>query len=97
MLASEELNAERAAIQGKITLLSFSRGKDSIGAWLALRECFDYIIPVFLYLIPGLEFEEESLQYYENFFGTRIIRLPHPSAYRLITNMIYQVPQRRVS
>jgi hypothetical protein len=70
------------ATDGK-TLLSFSGGKDSIGAWLQLRRYFPEITPVFMYLIPGLSFVEESLSYFEDYFGTRIIRMPHPSLYRM--------------
>lgn len=55
------------------TLLAFSTGKDAIAAWLAIREHFDEVIPYYLYLIPDLEFVEESLAYYEKFFGTKII------------------------
>jgi hypothetical protein len=76
------------------TLLSFSRGKDAIAAWLALRDRFEAVIPFFLDAIPGLEFIEESLAYYERFFGTRILRIVHPSTFRKLNEMIYQPPER---
>ena len=72
--------------------LSFSAGKDSIVSWLVLREHFPHITPIYKYLIPGLEFVEESLAYYESFFGTRIIRVPHPSLYRMLRNFVFQPP-----
>ena len=75
------------------TLLAFSTGKDAIAAWLAIRDHFDEVIPYYLYLIPDLEFVEESLVYYEKFFGTKIIRLPHPSLHRWLNNFIFQAPQ----
>lgn len=75
------------------TLLAFSRGKDAIAAWIALRPHFDRVIPYYLYMVPGLEFEEESLDYYERFFGERIVRLPHTSIYRQLKNLTFQAPQ----
>lgn len=74
--------------------LGFSRGKDSIAAWLKLREAGLKVVPFFMWAIPGLEFVEESLQYFEDYFETRIYRLPHPSFYRKINGLVYQPPNR---
>lgn len=74
-------------------LLSFSCGKDSIAAWLALQGHFK-IIPFYMYLVPGLEFVERSLSYYERYFGTHIHRLPSPSLYRMLANLTFQAPER---
>lgn len=73
--------------------LAFSCGKDSIGAWLALRPHFARIIPIYMYLVPDLDFVERSLAYYEGFFGTHIIRVPHPSLYRLLRGAVFQAPE----
>ena len=78
----------------KETLLAFSTGKDAICAWLAIRDHFDKVHPYFLYLVPGLEFVEESLAYYEKFFGVKITRLPHPSLYRMLNGLTFQPPER---
>lgn len=75
------------------TLLAFSTGKDAIAAWLAIRDHFDEVVPYYLYLVPGLEFVEESLAYYERFFGCRIHRLPHPSLHRWLNALMYQAPE----
>lgn len=88
----ETIRAVRAE-QDK-TLLAFSTGKDAIAAWLAIRDHFDEVVPYYLYLIPGLEFVDESLGYYEQFFGVRITRLPHPSLYRWLNNFVFQPPER---
>lgn len=80
-------------IAGDRLLLSFSMGKDSLATWLWLRERFN-IIPYFLYWVPGLQFVEESLDYYEQFFGQHIIRLPHPLLYKLLRSFAYQPPER---
>lgn len=76
------------------TLLAFSTGKDAIAAWLAIREAFDTVHPYYLYLVPGLEFVEESIAYYEQFFGRRIHRLPHPSLHRWLNAFTFQPPER---
>lgn len=74
-------------------ILSFSLGKDSIGAWLHLRRYFQHIIPFYLYLVPGLGFVERALAYYEKYFKTQIIQMPHPSLYRLLRNLVFQAPE----
>lgn len=75
-------------------LLSFSRGKDSIAAWVELRQHFPRIEPFYCYRIPGLTFVERSLAYYERAFGCRIHRLPHPSTYRQLRHLMFQPPER---
>ena len=75
-------------------ILAFSTGKDSIAAWLQLRKYFQRIVPYYCYSIPGLSFVEESLRYYEDFFGCHIYRLPHRSFYRWIRGMVFQSPER---
>lgn len=76
------------------TLLAFSTGKDAIAAWLAVRDSFEAVHPYYLYLVPGLEFVEESLAYYEQYFGVKIARLPHPSLHRWLNNYTFQPPER---
>lgn len=90
---SDELNERIAVMSDGTAILSFSRGKDSIAAWLKMRRFFPRIIPVFMYGIPGLEFVDRSLRYYEDFFGCHIIRLPHPSLYRKLGYLLQQAPE----
>ncbi len=78
---------------GPEVLLGFSRGKDAIAAWIAMDSQWDRIVPVYHYLIPGLEFEEESLTYFEKAFGSKIIRLPAPATYRMLRNLTFQAPE----
>jgi hypothetical protein len=76
-------------------LLAFSRGKDSIAAWLALRDAGVTVRPFYLYLIPGmLDFERASLAYFEDWFGTPIPTYPHPGLYRWLRNLVFQPPDR---
>lgn len=75
-------------------LLSFSCGKDSVGCYLGIKDKFPRIIPFFFYLVPGLSFAERSLTYYERIIGAKIIRVPHPSLYRMLNNCVFQTPER---
>lgn len=91
---SAEIRAQLAA-EGRPVLLGFSRGKDSIAAWLALRESGVEVTPYHMYRIPGeLDFERESLAYFEAFFGQRITRLPHEAIYRWLNQLVFQPPER---
>jgi hypothetical protein len=80
---------------GDKTLLAFSRGKDSIALALALRDKID-VVPFYYDDIPGLEFVDESLAYYERtlFNGRRILRMPHPTFYKQLREGLFQ-PVRR--
>ena len=92
--ATSEETLRYMACRHGCAMLAFSCGKDAIAAWLAMRPYFDRIVPYYMYLVPGLEFVEESIRYYEKFFGEKIIRVPHPSLYRWINNGIFQPPER---
>ena len=54
----EKMGAEHPEV-----ILAFSAGKDSLGAWLAMRGYFSRILPVYYYGIPGLEFIERGIRY----------------------------------
>jgi hypothetical protein len=79
---------------GPTCILAFSRGKDSIGAWLQLRRHFERVIPFHLYLIPGMSFEEESIAYYEEFFEEKILQFPQVGIYRLLDSYVFQLHDR---
>lgn len=88
----EEL-CEQMSRECDTAILAFSTGKDSIGAWLQMRRYFKRIIPYYCYTVPGLAFVEDSLKYYEDFFGCHIYRLPHRSFYRFLRYMVFQSPE----
>lgn len=90
---SEELLAYASEKSQRKAVLSFSCGKDTLGCWLAMRPYFDVIVPVYLYLVPELDFVEQSLKYYERVLQTRILRLPHPSLIRQLNSLLWQAPQ----
>lgn len=74
--------------------LSFSCGKDSLAAWVHLRQHGFVVKPFYLALIPGLEFVEHSLTFYERFFRTKIIRMIHPNLYASVDDGDFQPHSR---
>lgn len=84
-------------------ILAFSRGKDSIAAWLQILKFWtpEQIIPVYQSNFTGpdgrttLTFAEESLSYYERKLGTRIYRLAHVQTLRMLYYQVFQSPNRR--
>lgn len=77
-------------------ILSFSGGKDSLAAWLRIREHFDTIVPVYHYLVPGLRFVDEYLWYVEDMLDTHIVQLPHPVLTGWLWGAAYQPPLEMV-
>lgn len=92
MIPSEELIKQVRAEIGPRTLLAFSGGKDSLASFIALRPHFDEVIPYYLYRVPGLQFVEDQLAYYEKAMAVRIIRLPHEALPRWLNSSVYQSP-----
>jgi hypothetical protein len=84
----------RESMRGTKAILAFSRGKDSIAAWIAMRDAGIEVLPFYRYGVPGLQFAEDSLRYFEDHFGTRILRIPHVSFYRQIDAYMFQPPHR---
>jgi hypothetical protein len=61
---------------------------------LGIRDSLN-IVPIHFITIPGLEFVEDSLDYYErHLFKRHILRLPHPSFYRQLSSGLFQDPRR---
>ncbi|WP_146115274.1 hypothetical protein [Arthrobacter sp. MYb221] len=74
-------------------MLSFSRGKDALAAWLAMLDSGikrENIHPIYYELVPGLKFTAESVAYYEDIFKTKINTFPHPAMYRMWNAGVYQ-------
>ena len=73
--ATDALCKQIAKKSKGVCFLGFSRGKDSVCAWLQLRRFFDRIIPFHCATLPGLEFAEKALRYYEDEFERHILRM----------------------
>lgn len=86
---------ERLAEEGRPVLLSFSCGKDSIAAWIALEDAGVEVVPVYMYYVaPGLvSLVDDDIAYFEDFFGAKIHQYPHESYFRWLNNFIAQAPQ----
>lgn len=89
--ATRELAEQMSAQCGGVCILSFSRGKDSLACWLWLREFFPRIIPFHCALVPHMQFVDESLAHYEEFFGVKIERMLHHYVGWVLTDMAFQV------
>lgn len=58
-------------------IVGFSGGKDSIVTLDLCMRYFERVHPYFLYLVPGLSFQERTVRWYERHYGIEILRLPH--------------------
>ena len=87
---SDELCKLIAEKQNGITLLRFSCGKDAIASWIQLKRHFHTIVPIYHYLHPNLDFINDSLAYYEDWFSTKIIRVPNSKLYKHINSGLLQ-------
>lgn len=89
-----EVLLQRLADEKKPVILNFSRGKDSLATWIALRDHDIEVIPIHKSCPPGLKFVDESIDMYEQHFQTHIINLPSYGFYRMLRNKMYQPPER---
>lgn len=80
--------------EGRPVLLALSCGKDSLGAWCALRDAGVEVIPAYMWAIPHLGFVDEEIAHYEELLGTRIRQYPHPSFWRMVNRCVLQTPAR---
>lgn len=83
---------QKLADDGRPVLVAFSRGKDSIATMIALMEAGVEVIPVHLWRVPGLRFEEESLKKFEDFFGMEILNLPHRDFWYYLEEQVHTAP-----
>lgn len=86
---------EKLAREDRPVLVAFSRGKDSICAMMALMNAGVEVVPVHLWRVPGLKFEDESLRYFEDFFGVKILNLPHRDFWYYLANGVGLEPWQR--
>lgn len=86
-------------VQAKVTdtvLVGFSGGKDSIVTLDLCMRYFDNVIPFFFYIVPGLEFQERTLRWYEARYGCEIVRLPHFEVSNFMRYGSFREPDSRV-
>lgn len=85
----------RLKAEGRPVALSFSCGKDSIAAWIALEDAGVEVVPVYMYSVPPgtLRFVEDDVAYFESSFGVHIHQYPHPAYFAFFNHFICQAPQ----
>lgn len=66
------LKALEAICPEKRVVLHFSCGKDSLAAWITLKQNGYEVIPVYKEAIPGMAFIHETIAAYEKFFDTEV-------------------------
>lgn len=89
---SDALCREIAKASGGVCLLSFSRGKDALAAWLNLSRFFDRIVPFTCAGVPHVGFADEYLAYVERVFGTHVIRIQDGGLYAMLDALVFQPP-----
>lgn len=77
-------------------ILGFSTGKDSIVTLDLASRYFRNIYCYFLYIAPGLEFQERILRKYERRYKIEIERLPHPDVSNFFKYGTYRPADRGV-
>lgn len=90
--ATDALCTEIAKKSRGVCFLGVS-GKDSLCSWLQLRRYFKRIIPFNCSAVPGMSFNERKLEYYEEEFDRRIIRMLDGSIWHSLYGMVYQTLQ----
>jgi hypothetical protein len=73
----------------KVTI-GFSTGKDSVVGLDMLIKAGIEPIPIYFYCVPDLTFINNNIKMYEEHFGIRVIKLPHPMLYDYIDNASWQ-------
>lgn len=58
-------------------IVSFSMGKDSLVVLDLAKKYFKKVHVFYMYMVPGLEFQEKALRQYEKIYNIEIKRVPH--------------------
>jgi hypothetical protein len=72
--------------------LSFSAGKDSLAAWVALRHAGIKVVPLHFEIWPGLPLLERVVDFYQDFFKTKIHRVPHKAFWDIFRQLLFVGP-----
>jgi phosphoadenosine phosphosulfate reductase len=67
----------RCHAKSRSVAVGFSCGKDSIATLDLACKHFSYVVGFFMYMVPGLQFQESYIKFIENRYGIQIMRIPH--------------------
>jgi len=76
--------------------IGFSTGKDSVVGLDMLIKAGIEPIPIFFYQVPKLQFIEDNIKMYEDYFGVKVARMPHPILHDYINGASWQPLNRAV-
>lgn len=97
-MASESFSAKQILTRARdeygvqSVIVGFSGGKDAIVTLDLCRDFFPRVEAYFLYIVPGLEFQERYLAYCERRFSISIQRLPSPTISAWLREGGYRMP-----
>lgn len=77
--------------------IGFSTGKDSVVGLDMMIKAGIEPIPIYFYIVPGLEFIENNIMLYEKHFGIKVARMPHPILYDHINHQDWQPYQEALN
>ena len=74
----------------KVVSLGFSCGRDSVVTLDLLLKLKIKVIPIFFYHCPDMPLCERNIKMYEDHFGIKIYRMPHPMLYDYLRHQDFQ-------
>lgn len=97
-MANERLDETLAVLTdaaekgGSRCAVMYSGGKDSLVVMDLCMRAFKKVTPVHMYLVPGLEFEQERMDFCQTRWGVTPVEVPHWVSYRLLRGCAYIDP-----
>lgn len=88
--ATDRLCREIAKKSGGVAFCMFSRGKDSLAAYLNCLRYFNRVIPFHCATVPGYRYAAEYLDYLEANLGCRVLRMMGEDLRMALVRSIYQ-------
>lgn len=73
-------------------IVAYSSGKDSLAVLDLCFKHFERVAPYFMYILPGLSFQEVHLQYVEKRYSLEVIRVPDWRLCKLLRGSVARHP-----